>query len=164
MASRLAGTCPEQVGDDATTGTVKSLLRNVTLASFKGPVRVPVRGIVKGPIVQESPNTPVLPLTVALRVTASPWVDDAQAKPPVIVPGCATKGTFGSIPGTSVSTADSDPKTWPSGGDVTDPVAPQGAVPLTTVTTPQNFAVISATVAGPAVRVPFTTVPTRPSW
>jgi hypothetical protein len=164
MASRLAGTCPEHVGDDDTTGTVKSVLRNVTLASFKGPVKMPVSGIVNGPIVHESPNTPVLPLTVASKVTAKPLGDDEQANPPVMVPGSATKGTFGNMPGTRVSAADRDPKTCPSGGDVTDPVAPQGAVPLTTVTTPQNFAVMSATVAGPAVRIPLRIVPTRPNW
>jgi hypothetical protein len=36
-------------------------------------------------------------------------------------------------------------------------------LPFTTVTTPQNLAVMSATVAGPAVSTPLWTVPTRPS-
>jgi DNA helicase HerA-like ATPase len=86
MASRLAGASPGHVGDADTTGTVKSSARKVMLASLKGPVRTPLSGIVNGPIVQESPNKPVLPLTVASKVTANPFVDDWQANPPLIVP------------------------------------------------------------------------------
>ena len=45
-------------------------------------------------------------------------------------------------------------------GDSTAPVAPQGGVPLTSVTIPQNLALTLATVAGPAVSDPLAAVPT----
>jgi hypothetical protein len=61
--------------------------------------------------VQDNPNRPVLPLTFAIRLTANPALEfEVQVKVPVIVPGCATKGTFGCIPGTSVNSAESEPK------------------------------------------------------
>jgi hypothetical protein len=88
-------------------------------ASLKGPVSTPLRGSVNGPIVQDSPYKPVLPLTVAFMVIANPLPDDSQVKPPVIVPGWATNGTLGDIPGTRVRVAESVPKTVvPAGSDL----------------------------------------------
>jgi hypothetical protein len=43
-------------------------------------------------------------------------------------------------------------------------VAPQGGLPFTTVTTPQNFTLMWATVAGPAIRTPLVAEPTIPNW
>ena len=79
-------------------------------------------------MVHETPNRgAVLPLTRALSETASPFCDELQLNPPVIVPGFAVNPTVGVIPGTSVSTTDRGPYTCPSTGELTVPVASQGA-------------------------------------
>ena len=71
-------------------GTPKSLLVSVAVVDASGPVTEPPRGIVTGPIVQDTPNSgAVLPLTTASRATASPFWEDPQLKPPVMVPGLA---------------------------------------------------------------------------
>ncbi len=63
-------------------------------------------------MVQETPNRgAVLPLTWALRETASPFCDELQSNPPVIVPESAVNPIVGVIPGTSVSATDRGPYT-----------------------------------------------------
>jgi hypothetical protein len=104
------GTAPAQVGDDCTAGTEKSLLLKMIVALFNGPVTRPVRRIERGPIVHDKPYSPVLPLTLASRLTAKPSGEFTHEKPPVMLPGCATNGTFGSMPGIIVSCTESDPK------------------------------------------------------
>src|SRR5580692_9946132 len=90
MASMLAGTPPGQVAEPCTTGTLKLLLDNVAVMSVKGPVTAPDRGMVRGPMVHDTPNrAPVLPLTVAFKVTFKPFTDVPQLNPPVMVPGLA---------------------------------------------------------------------------
>src|SRR5580692_12086230 len=107
MASIFAATEAGQVGDGVTVGTVKSLLLRVAVAALRGPVTVPVSGRSSGPIVQETPKRgAVLPLTRASKVTASPFCDEPQLKPPVIVPGFAVNPIVGDIPGTNVSATD----------------------------------------------------------
>jgi hypothetical protein len=165
MSSILAATEAGQEGDGVNAGTVKSLLLKVALAALRGPVTDPVSGRSRGPMVQETPNRgAVLPLTRALRETASPFCDEVQLNPPEIVPGLAVNPIVGVMPGTSVSTTDRGPYSWPSVGESNVPVASHGGAPLTSVTIPQNLALTLATVAGPAVSDPLVAVPTSPSW
>jgi hypothetical protein len=117
-ASMLAGTDPGHVGEACMTGTVKSLLVNVAVRSVNGPVTRPVRGMVRGPMVQDTPNNAlVVPLTVASRVTLNPFGDDVQLNVPVIVDGSALNPIVGAMPGTRVSATDRGLNTWPSGGE-----------------------------------------------
>ena len=81
----------------------------------------------------------------------------------MIVPGLAVNPMFGTCrdQGESHRKGTED---LAVGRRETLPVAPQGGVPFTTVTTPQNITLMLDTVAGPAFRTPPCTVPTRPSW
>src|ERR1700722_17784590 len=145
-------------------GTPKSLPVSVAVADPSGPVTEPPRGIVTGPIVQDTPKSgAVLPPTTASRATASPFWDDPQLKVPLMGPGLATNPTTGDIPGTGVSATDRGPNIWPSGGTSMSPVTTQGGVPLTTVTIPQNLASMLETVQDPVVSAPLVTVPTSPN-
>ena len=73
------------------------------MVDASGPVTEPPSGIVTGPIVQDTPNSgAVLPLTTALRPTASPFWEDPQLNPPLMVPGLATNPTRGRHPGDQV--------------------------------------------------------------
>ena len=134
--------------------------------AVSGPVTAPVSGMVTGRWCTTPRTTARWSRSrVASRSTASPFWDDVQLKPPVIVPGLAMKPMVGVIPGTRVSTdRQRATEPWPSGGESTLPVAPQGGVPVTSVTMPQNLALMSETVADPAFSAPPVAVPTSPSW
>ena len=62
-----------------------------------------------------------------------------------------------------MSATDRGPNIWPSVGESMLPVAPQGGVPLTTVTIPQNLASMLETVDDPVFSAPLVAVPTSPS-
>src|ERR1700722_12850507 len=109
IMSTLAATAAGHVVEGCSAGTFKSLLVKVAVVSVSGPVTAPVSGMV-ALIVQDTPNNgAVVPLTLALRATASPFWEDVQLNPPVIVPGLATNPMVGVIFGTKVSTTDSGP-------------------------------------------------------
>ena len=110
IVSMLAGTAAGQVVEGCIAGAIKSLLVNVAVVSRERSGHGTGEGDGQRPMVQDTPNKgAVVPLTLASRLTASPFWEEAQLKPPVIVPGLAVKPMVGVIPGTNVSSTERGP-------------------------------------------------------